>query len=874
MSFVLVIVVFSILTESVGAPAFFDDKITLMWKSDPALRTLLHEKEAYDSPWVRVLIIFSAIPTANDIALLSSLCRLRTFTGHVASVYSLFTMLPKLASLPFVTRIAMPRILKPELDISVPEILANQVWNTTEYPGVHDSAGRTVDGTGVIIGVADSGIDYLHKDFDFANGTSKILFIWDQTTPGNAPLGYDYGTECNPTSIASHSCPEFDGGGSQITGHGTAVAAVAASTGQASHNYYGVAPGASIIAVKLLGTSEDYVIDATSYMISKAHELGRPIAIVHSLGDSLGSHDGTEPLELAFTDFAEQGVPIVVSSGDEQTLNIHVSGTLSPGQSVIVPWSMSATNNLIDLWYPTSDIFGISITTPSGGIVTGQTPEFGDTTPDGNVIALPDMRPSGREWWINVTTSGSETPSGEWLFTLTSLSGAGGKWDAWTEPGQFIHRNPSPGTADYAIDKSDTIDAPGTAAGVITVGGYITKYVWLARCTSCIQWNKENDLQGLWSVNPGWLFPLAPGYSCVWKYSSSNPGSKSNPCVKPGWLGPTGALFAGNAGGSGIGPTRDGRIKPEIVAPAGDIAAARASTDPQVCNPFPGSCSDPDDYHTMWAGTSFAAPHVAGVIALMLQMNSYLSPNEIKTILEQNGREDSFTGTINKAKGSPIWGWGKVNALKSTLDTAEFYSVRLEVNSIGMPLSAVLAVDGTKVESIPLNQTSTVILEFTRGHTHTTELTPIVDVEPGIRYMLPEDQRIWNFSSGGMRTYTYQEQFYLQVNSQYGFPNGTGWYDANASAVVSISPTTFDGHQFQGWIGPVVSDSPTVTVRMDSSKELSATWSQVLPPTNQSYDTTSLVLVGVLILIGVVSVGLFMRYRSRRGKVRLRLSAD
>jgi len=79
--------------------------------------------------------------------------------------------------------------MKSNLDVSVPEILADRVWNTAKYPGVRDSNGNVVNGSGVLIGVADSGIDYLHPDFYFPNGTNKILYIWDQTMAGKSPDG-------------------------------------------------------------------------------------------------------------------------------------------------------------------------------------------------------------------------------------------------------------------------------------------------------------------------------------------------------------------------------------------------------------------------------------------------------------------------------------------------------------------------------------------------------------------------------------------------------------------------------------------------------------------------------------------------------------
>jgi hypothetical protein len=800
--------------------------------------------------------VFSTIPSPYEISTLSTLCQVNTFTGHVATVNALVSTLPALAGLPFVSRIAMPKMSKPELDVSVPEILADQVWNTAKYPGIRDAYGRIVNGTGVIVGFDDvTGIDYQHKDFTFPNGTNKVLYIWDQSSAGTPPEGYTYGNECNPSDIQSHTCPEFDftQNPAGTTGHGTAVAAVAASSGQASHNYIGVAPGASIIEVKLKDTSDNSVIDALNYLITKARQLNRPIVIVHSLGDTLGSHDGTEPLELAFTDFVSQGVPIVVAAGNDRGASLHVSGELFPGEAVHVPWSTSGNSNQIDLWYPVENIMSLSVVTPSGAEVTGPTPDAGVQTIDGNIMILPDMRPTGREWWISVTaTTQASQPNSAWTFALTSVSGPEGKWDAWTEPGQFVGSNETVARK-YMIDQSDTIDAPGTARGVITVGAYMTKYSWWARCTSCQEWAAANGYMGLW-----WTPSYAPGEGQLLYFNTTRGIVKMTVTGGPG-IGQT--LYF-----SGAGPTRDGRMKPEINAPGANIAAARAANAPE-------RHSDPDNYHQVWVGTSFAAPHVGGVIALMLQMNPYLSPGEITSILEADARQDNFTGVIDKAVGSPIWGWGKVNALRSTLDAPSLYSVRIQVISAGQPIYADLTLDGAVADSIQLNETKTIILEFKGGGNHTVELTPIINVESGSRYLLSGSP--WIFSSGGTRTYSYQLQHYLQVSSPYGNPTGSGWYNVNTTATASITPTTVGSHQFEGWIGSLASTSPTVNVTMDSSKQLLATWSPGPPTLTQLQNSPAIVLVeAVLIFIAILASVVLVRRQSLRRRLRPNPSED
>lgn len=851
----LSVILFSTFAQSVGAPALFDDKVWLQWKSDPQLRTFMQYKSAVPEQ-VNVLLVFSTIPSAYEMSMLASLCQVNTFTGHVATVNTPVGMLPTLAALPFVSQIAMPKKAKQELDVSVPEILADQVWNTAKYPGVRDSSGRVVNGTGVIIGFDDiTGIDYEHKDFTFPNGTNKVLYIWDQTSEGTPPEGYSYGNECNPLQIQSQTCTEYDfsQNPADATGHGTAVAAVAASTGQASNNYFGVAPGASIIEVKLENGFDNYVIDAINYMITKARQLNRPIVIVHSLGDSLGSHDGTEPLELAFTDFVSEGVPIVVAAGNDRDANLHVSGDLPPGEAVHVPWSMSGNNNLIDLWYPVDNTLSLSVVTPSGVEVNGPTPDAGMQTIDGNVIILSDMRPSGREWWINVTaTAQAPQARSAWMFVLTSVSGPEGRWDAWTEPGHFIGSNETI-AGKYSIDQSDTIDAPGTARGVITVGAYMTKYSWYAHCTTCVEWASANGYRGYW-----WTPNYAPGEAQLLSFNTT-----------------TGTIEVPIQGGPGVGqilyfssagPTRDGRMKPEIDAPGANIATARAADAPE-------RHSDPDNYHQVWVGTSFAAPHVGGVIALMLQMNPYLSPSEITNILEADARQDSFTGNIDKAVGSPIWGWGKVNALTATLDAPSLYSVRVQVTSVGQPIYAQMTLDGGFVYSIPLNQTRTFILEFRKNGSHTIQITPVINIGPGARYVSSGSQ--WIFSSGGTKTFSYQLQYNLQVNSTYGSTNGSGWYNADETATASVTPTIVGDHQFQGWIGSLNSNSPTVNIVMDSSKALSATWSPGPPTLTQVENSLTAPIVEVLLTLTVILAAVaFRRRRTTRRKLRSNPSED
>src|SRR5207244_912992 len=118
-------------------------------------------------------------------------------------------------------------VLQPALDVSVPDIRADVV---------HDSPKLGLTGSGVIVGVVDTGIDLTHLDFTDSSGTSRIQWLEDQTQAGSPIFS-------TPAAISASG--ELD-----YNGHGTHVASIAASSGQAPGGLIGVAPGPSLYIVK------------------------------------------------------------------------------------------------------------------------------------------------------------------------------------------------------------------------------------------------------------------------------------------------------------------------------------------------------------------------------------------------------------------------------------------------------------------------------------------------------------------------------------------------------------------------------------------------------------------------------------------------
>ena len=201
-----------------------------------------------------------------------------------------------------------------------------------------------LSGNGVLIAVIDSGIDYLLGDFRDENG-SRILYLWDQTLEGDISNAgqFSIGTEFTKEEIdraivaadmgngrmdytkAREGVPSVD-----VSGHGTAVTGIAAGS-SVSPLYQGVAPQSSLIIVKLRGQRQNAplttdLMRGITYVIRKALDLGMPVAINLSIGDTYGAHDGTSLLEQYIDSVSGNGRNVIcIGAGNEAVANGHTS---------------------------------------------------------------------------------------------------------------------------------------------------------------------------------------------------------------------------------------------------------------------------------------------------------------------------------------------------------------------------------------------------------------------------------------------------------------------------------------------------------------------------------------------------------------------
>ena len=257
-------------------------------------------------------------------------------TGGYAIIQIKESRIEELAALPEVEFIEKPKNLYFQVENGRRVSCIDAVQAASSFFSAGQDIGKE-SGKGVLIGIVDSGIDYENPDFRNADGTTRIAALWDQTVEtGLPPAGYNVGTEFTSQQINAalqtagreerfRLVPSRD-----ISGHGTAVAGIAAGNGRGSQGrrYRGVAPEAELLIVKM-GIPGEYGFPRTTqlmrgvdYIIRKAEELKKPVAVNISFGNTYGSHDGTSLVERYLNTVSERWKNVIcVGSGNEGTVN-------------------------------------------------------------------------------------------------------------------------------------------------------------------------------------------------------------------------------------------------------------------------------------------------------------------------------------------------------------------------------------------------------------------------------------------------------------------------------------------------------------------------------------------------------------------------
>lgn len=361
----------------------------------------------------------------------------------------------------------------------------------------HDYPFGELRGTGVLIGIVDTGINYTNKLFQYEDDTTRVVSIWDQTIAGDPPKPFDFGTVYTEEQIneaLKASDPYTIVPSKDDIGHGTFLAGVAAGDDRSSVDAYtGAAPDAMLVVVKLRQASDAvrklyFIPDETPayqdidilqgivYVLEEGTRLNKPVVLLIGLGSNIGSHGGTTIMESFLETLTLYSrVVIVTAAGNEGNAAHHYQGKIETGgrKDIEVNVAEKEEGIVIQIWPKEADKVSVAIKTPIGQVIErvpikpGEREIFKFTLQESRVIITyiyPELGTGGELVTITI-----EKPiPGIWQVSVYGDYIINGDFNMWLPRNGFINSN----TRFTEPSSNTTVNIPATAANVIVVGAY------------------------------------------------------------------------------------------------------------------------------------------------------------------------------------------------------------------------------------------------------------------------------------------------------------------------------------------------------------------------------------------------------------------
>jgi minor extracellular serine protease Vpr len=602
--------------------------------------------------------------------------------------------------------------------------------------GLQNSLPKNYSGKGVIVGIVDVGFQCNNPTFYTADGkNNRIIRYWQQNNNnGTAPAGYSYGTEFSDSAVIA-GLNDMDGT------HGTHVAGIAVGSGYSTPGlqYRGVAPEAEIILVTIKYTNDtlpgsalgDYIvanptiIDAYKYIFDYAESVGKPAVINLSWGMHTGPHDGTSLFDRATELLVGKGKILIGANGNEGDNPMHFYHKFNKDTAATImiengrQWRQGESV-YSDFWGSKKSHFSIKV-------------QFIDTNK--TIIAETPFISSNKDTSIQYKFN-ADTSVFNVHFAVNSNYINNNKPSITVSADHKKQRK----YAIIAFICSDSSEVHGWNSGAArdwTSGSFRNKLNQLNFESSFI----AGDAAYTAGENGGTSKAVISVGAIAARTSYTNVKGKF---INDSWYTtpPSIARF------SSRGPTVDGRIKPNVTAPGYNVPSSlnnKQLAGWMIDRTLLKSVFKNDtQYWAAFSGTSMAAPHVAGIVALLLQANPNLTATQVKDILESTADEDQSTGSVP----NNTYGYGRVNAYSAIIRALQLSSVN-SLNVLNAPAVYPNPVSDVLTVAMPGNCSGKISICDMQGR-----VISELDVESDKKYQIDTQQLsqgiyFVNFRNGG-----------------------------------------------------------------------------------------------------------------------------
>ena len=348
------------------------------------------------------------------------------------------------------------------------------------YPLLQPVSGKALSGQGVYMAILDSGIDYTDPMFRYADGTTKIAWLWDQGKRADAekgekpPQGFFTGVEYSRKMLNANLQKNSERLTTDVTGPGTNVAKIAVQG----------APESELIVVKLDTARGTYpstvsLLRAFTYVAKKAQAENMPVAINLSYGNTYGAHDGSSLLERFIDNITEVGRNVIcIGAGNEGASAGHFAGKLSENEIQRISFAMGTYERSfsLQLWKWYADRMDISILSPAGEQYLIRNQDVGGEAQQAVMEQTKLLIFSGRpqpyrkreEVYIDFIPVETYLNTGIWTIEITPRRIVNGELRLYM-PSAVVR---SENTRFLLPSPAQTLTIPSTAQKVITVGAY------------------------------------------------------------------------------------------------------------------------------------------------------------------------------------------------------------------------------------------------------------------------------------------------------------------------------------------------------------------------------------------------------------------